>query len=151
VSNGSIIPSSPARPDQDIGDVLDLIAALNTVALAALVHSGRDGIPRILLTLGFAVFVPGRAIVTNWPRMSRWSEAAITVTLSLAVLALAAMVSLWAHLWHPIGLFYGEAALCLAGLIAGQIRRRWLTKPPVESPAPPAVWAAGGHGAEADD
>jgi len=131
--------------------VLDLIAALNTVALVALVHSGRDGIPRILLTLGFAMFVPGRAIVTNWPRMSRWSEAAVTVTLSLAVLTLAAMISLWAHLWHPVGMFYGAAALCLAGLIVGEVRRRWPTKPPVESPSPPAGWAAGAHGAEADD
>jgi hypothetical protein len=131
--------------------VLDLIAILNTVALVALVHSGRDGIPRILLTLGFAMFVPGRAIVTNWPRMSRWSEAAITVALSLAVLTLATMISLWAHLWHPVGMFYGAAALCLAGLFAGQIRRRWPKKPPVESPAPSAVWAAGAHGAEADD
>jgi len=131
--------------------VLDLIAALNTVALVALVHSGRDGIPRILLTLGFAMFVPGRAIVTNWPRMSRWSETALTVTLSLAVLTLAAMISLWAHLWHPVGMFYGAAALCLAGLIAGQIRRRWLAKPPVELSAPAAMWTAGADGAQADD
>ena len=131
--------------------MLDLIAALNTVALAALVHSGRDGIPRILLTLGFAMFVPGRAIVTNWPRMSRWSEAAVTVTLSLGLLTLAAMISLWAHLWHPVAMFYGAAALCLAGLIAGQIRRRWPKKPPVESPAPPAIWAGGADGTQADD
>src|SRR5215467_13411021 len=109
-------PSSASLPKQlerHQADVLDLVAALTAVALILLVATGRGGLPRILLTLGFALFVPGRAIVTNWPRLARWSEAAITVTLSLGVLTLAAMISLWAHIWHPVGMFYGAAALCL--------------------------------------
>jgi cation transport ATPase len=123
-------PSSASFPDDQperrLPDVLDLIAALTAVALVVLVATGRAGLPRILLTLGFAFFVPGRAIVTNWRRLARWSEVAATIVLSLAVLTLAATVSLWARWWNPSALFYFEAGLCLVGLGAGQAWRRWL-------------------------
>lgn len=134
VSSPSDSPPSPSasveEPEADLHDVLDLIAAVVTVGLVAVVATGRAGLPRIVLALGFAFFVPGRAIVTNWPRLARWSEVAITMVLSLAVLTLVAMVSLWAHLWSPVTLFYSEAGLCLAGLAARQVWRKWLRKEP---------------------
>ncbi len=80
--------------------------------------------PRILLTLAFVLFVPGRAIVTNWPRIAQWSEAAMPMVLSLAVLCLIATVTLWAHEWRPVGLFQAEAAVSIVGLVIGTIRRR---------------------------
>jgi hypothetical protein len=106
-----------------VGDALDLLAVLIAVGLIVLAYRGWTGPPRVLLALGFTFFVPGRAIVTNWRQTAGWSEVAMPMLFSLAVLTLAAMVALWAHFWHPLGLFQVEAWLSLAGLGAGMVRR----------------------------
>ncbi len=77
-----------------------MTAILLTVLLVALVFVGRYGPPRVLLALAFAFFVPGRAIVSNWSRMGRWSEPAMSLVLSLAVLVLLTTVMLWIHAWY---------------------------------------------------
>ena len=46
------------------------------------------------------------------------------MVLSLAALALVATATLWAHMWHPVGLFEVEALLSLVGLAVGIVRRR---------------------------
>jgi hypothetical protein len=115
-------PVVSGRPRQ-VGDALDLLAALIAVALIVLAYRGWTGPPRVLLALGFAFFVPGRAIVTNWRQAADWSEVAMPVLFSLAVLTLVAMVTLWAHYWHPLGLFQVEACLSLVGLGVGMVRR----------------------------
>ena len=115
-------PAVPGRAWQ-VGDALDLLAALIAVALIVLVARGWTGPPRLLLALGFAFFVPGRAIVTNWRQTADWSEVAIPMLFSLALLTLVAMVALWAHYWHPLGLFQVEAVLSLAALGIGMVRR----------------------------
>jgi hypothetical protein len=43
-------------------------------ALLVMVQENASGLPRILLVLVFTFFVPGRAIITNFPRMARWSD-----------------------------------------------------------------------------
>jgi hypothetical protein len=93
------------------------------VALIVLVARGWTGPPRLLLALGFAFFVPGRAIVTNWRQTADWSEVAMPMLFSVALLTLVAMVALWAHYWHPLGLFQVEAGLSLAALGIGMVRR----------------------------
>jgi hypothetical protein len=105
-------------------ELLDLAGALVAVVLLVLVLRDQPGPLRVLLTLGFTFFVPGRAIVTNWPRMARWSAAGMSMVLSLAVLTLLATTFLWAHLWQPVVLFQAEAVLSLAGLTVGVVRRR---------------------------
>jgi hypothetical protein len=45
------------------------------------------------------------------------------IVFSLALLTLVAMVTLWAHYWHPLGLFQVEAGLSLAALVTGIARR----------------------------
>jgi peptidoglycan/LPS O-acetylase OafA/YrhL len=115
------------RPEAWLGNVLDISASLIAVGLLALSHLGWSGLLRILLALAFTFFVPGRAIVTNWPRMERWSQVALPMVLSLALLALLATISLWAHVWKPMDLFEAEAVLSLIGLglgIALRSRRR---------------------------
>ena len=79
---------------------------------------------RLLLALLFTFFVPGRAIVSNWPRVARWSAVGMSIVFSLAALGLLATVTLWLGLWHPLALFIVEAVASLAGLIVGIIRRR---------------------------
>jgi hypothetical protein len=106
-----------------LGDLLDLSAAVVAIGLLALVYGDRSGVPRVLLALGFAFFVPGRAIVTNFSRMAQWSEAAMAMVLSLAVLGLVAAATLWAHLWHPVIWLSVEAWTSIAGLGLGIARR----------------------------
>lgn len=107
---------------------LDLSAALIAATLIALAAASSVGLPRILLTLAFTFFVPGRAIVSNWPRMARWSAAAMPMVLSLAIVSLLATLALCVHLWHPIQLFDFEATASLGGLAIGARRRYSLTK-----------------------
>jgi hypothetical protein len=111
-------------PAAQRAELLDLTGALVAVVLLVLVLRDQPGPLRVLLTLGFTFFVPGRAIVTNWPRMARWSAAGMSMVLSLAVLTLLATTFLWAHLWQPVVLFQAEAVLSLAGLTVGVVRRR---------------------------
>lgn len=81
---------------------------------------------RLLLTALFTFFVPGRAIVSNWPRVARWSAVGMSIAFSLGVLTLLATSTLWAGLWHPLTLFLAEALASLVGLSIGIIRRRRL-------------------------
>lgn len=116
--------------------MLDLLAAVVAIGLLTLVAADRHGVPRILLSLVFLCFVPGRAVVSNWPRLAQWSEAAMSLVLSLTVLALTATVTLWAHRWHPLGLFEVEAVASLAALIVGALRRRArAARTPARTPA----------------
>lgn len=111
-------------PTAQRAELLDVTGALIAVILLVLVRTGQPGSLRVLLTLVFTFFVPGRAIVTNWPRMARWSGVGMSMVLSLAVLTLLATTFLWAHLWQPVALFQAEAVLSLAGLAVGVVRRR---------------------------
>ena len=107
-------------------EVLDLVAAIIAASLIAVIYLNRVGPGRIVLALGFIFFVPGRAIVANWPRMARWSEAAMPIVISLTVTGLMAMVALWVHLWRPLQIFEIEALLSLAALVLSITRRRRL-------------------------
>jgi hypothetical protein len=106
-----------------VGDVLDLTSAVIVVGLLTLIYEDRYGVPRILLALAFTFFVPGRVIVSNWPSLSRWSEASTAMVLSLVVLGLTATVSLWVHAWNPMVILGIEGWLCISGLCIGITRR----------------------------
>jgi len=112
-----------AVPVGTLRDLLDAAGVAVSIGLVGLVVDGAAGWARILLAVAFAFFVPGRAIVTNWPRFAYWSEFAMSIVLSLAVLTLLATVNLWAHAWHPVGMFEVEAGLSMAALAVGMIRR----------------------------
>jgi len=119
-----VINQEGAKSAARLGDVFDFAAIVIAVGLIGQVFEGSSGMLRIVLALAFAFFVPGRAIVTNWPAMARWSEFGMPVVLSLAVLTLAATVALWAHAWHPLGLFQAEAGLSVVALGLGMLRRQ---------------------------
>lgn len=116
-------PTGAATPATRRDDGLDAVAGLLAIALVVLVDGQWSGPVRLLLTVGFACYVPGRAIVSNWPRMARWSGVAMPMVFSLAVLTLLAMIMLWAGTWHPLSLFEAEAWLSVAGLAVGVVRR----------------------------
>jgi peptidoglycan/LPS O-acetylase OafA/YrhL len=112
------------------GDVLDLLAGVLAVGLLELVDEGGTGLLRVLLALAFAFFVPGRAIVANWPSLGRWSDVGMSMVLSLAVLTLVAMVILWSKYWHPVYFFQGEALASVAALIVSIVRRHRRARTP---------------------
>jgi hypothetical protein len=52
-----------------------------------------------------------------------WSEVAMPMVFSHAILALLAAITLCAHVWGPVDLFRAEAWLSIAGLSVGLARR----------------------------
>jgi hypothetical protein len=115
-------------------DAIDLLSWLAAASLIALVEWGHPSPARVVLAFGFAFFVPGRAIVSNWPEVARWSALAMPMVLSLAVLVLLATVTLWAHAWYPLGLLQAEAWVSLAGLAIGIARRHRRAPGPAAQP-----------------
>jgi uncharacterized membrane protein len=110
--------------DENRAEVLDLAAVLVAAALLFVVLVGWAGLPRLLLAVLFTFFVPGRAIVSNWPRMAAWAELAMNIGISLASLTLLALLTLWFRIWQPELLFVVEALLSLVGLGIAITRRR---------------------------
>ncbi len=88
-----------------------------------------------LSALLFAFYVPGRAIVSNWPSMAARSQVAAPVLFSLTVLTLLATLTLWAGYWHPLGLLIVEAVASGIGLFTAILRRRRAGRPRVAIPA----------------
>jgi uncharacterized membrane protein len=125
-----------AGPLSPLRDLLDAVGIAASVGLIGLVIERADGPARILLALAFAFFVPGRAIVSNWPRFAYWSEFGMSIVLSLAVLTLLATVTLWAHEWHPVGMFEIEASLSALALVGSMIRRHRGTEATHQDPDP---------------
>jgi hypothetical protein len=117
-------------------EILDLLAGVIAALLLVVTIAGLTGPARLLLTVAFTFFVPGRAIVTNWPRMAGWSDIAMSIALSLGVLTLFASVSLWARMWHPLGLFQSEAVASLVGLGVAFTRRRAQANEPTDRVPP---------------
>jgi uncharacterized membrane protein len=111
-------------PAERRAEVYDVLAALVAVLLIIVANAGVISWVRLLLTLAFAFFVPGRAIVSNWPRVSRWSPEGMSIVFSLGVVTFLATFTLWVHFWHPVPLFDFEAGLSLIGLIISIVRRR---------------------------
>jgi hypothetical protein len=104
-------------------DLLDVaciaLTALAAVALATNEHS----FARSVAALIFVIFVPGRAIVSNWPEIAVQSVTAVSILFSLALNTLVATVAVWAHVWHPAGMIEVECALAIAALIVAILRR----------------------------
>jgi uncharacterized membrane protein len=112
-----------APAETQLGDVLDLLAATITISVLVVSVTGHSGLPRIVLTTAFSFFAPGRAIVSNWPMLATWSQAAMSMILSVTVLALIATLVLWEHAWNVPAIFRTEAALTLVALAVGIGRR----------------------------
>jgi hypothetical protein len=137
--SGRFVSTLP--PAAQRAELLDLLAMVIGAGLIVTVVLDGPTLPRILLTLGFTFFVPGRAIMTHWARLDRWSQVGMSVVFSLSALTLVAMTALWAHYWHPIGIFEAEGVLSLAALTAGLIRRRWSPAGDRDRSGPQRSWS----------
>lgn len=81
-----------------------------TALLIVLIERDIDGLPRVLATVAFACLVPGGALVTRLPFREPDEILAMTVVLSLAILAAATLLMAWIGVWHPLRLTAGLGA-----------------------------------------
>jgi hypothetical protein len=102
---------------------LDAAAGVIALALLLLVAVDFSAPLRLVLTLLFTFYVPGRAIVSNWPSVERWSAVGMSIVFSLGVLTLLAMLSLWTGLWHPLALYLFESLASLITITLSLARR----------------------------
>ena len=122
----SVSPSFVAAPRPRFleYDLIDITCIAVTAAIAVAAATNERNAIRSVAAVAFLLFVPGRAIVTNWPAVAARSQVAVSVLFSLTALTLAATLTLWANFWHPIGLLEVECVITAAALLAGILRRR---------------------------
>jgi uncharacterized membrane protein len=97
--------------------VFDLALLAVTALLALLLLLGVDGLPRLLATLAFACLVPGGALVTRLPFREPDEILAMTVALSLAIVAAGSLLMAWLRAWHPLWLTAELAAPAVVLLV----------------------------------
>ena len=98
-----------SRPDTwRVGFDLGLLAV--TALLVVLIERDVDGLPRVLATVAFACLVPGGALVSRLPFREPDEVLALTLVLSLSVMAAATLVMVWLRAWDPLRLTAGLAA-----------------------------------------
>jgi uncharacterized membrane protein len=98
--------------------VFDLTLLALTALLVSLLMLGIDGVPRVLATLAFACLVPGGALVTRLPFREPDEILAMTVVLSLAIIAAGSLLMAWLGAWHPLWLTSGLAGAAVVPLVA---------------------------------
>jgi hypothetical protein len=120
--------TAPARRAFDANDLLDLASVAVTATLAVAVLTKDESAVRAIAALFFTLFVPGRAVVSNWPAIATRSPVAVSVLFSLVLLTLFATLTLWLRFWHPLGLLEVESIISIIALLVGILRRH---RPPV--------------------
>jgi hypothetical protein len=105
-------------------DLIDVACVVVTVAVAVAVASGQHNAFRAVAGVAFTLFVPGRAIISNWPSMAVRPQVALSILFSLTVLTLLATLTLWAGYWRPLGLLEVECVVFGAALVVGLVRRK---------------------------
>ena len=135
-------------PQPDVADTrmgfegADLIdaACLGVIAVlvVAVLVDERNAV-RVLAAIAFTLFVPGRAVISNWPILSTRSPIVASILFSLAILTFVATITLWSDLWRPIGLLEVECAISAAALITAILRRRQV------APGPDAIESQNGR------
>ena len=111
-----------SRPDTwRVGFDLALLAV--TALLVVLIARDIDGLPRALTTVAFASLVPGGALVSRLPFREPDEVLALTLVLSLSVMAAATLVMVWLRAWDPLRLTAGLAAASAVVLLLDLARR----------------------------
>jgi uncharacterized membrane protein len=114
-----------SRPGTPIDSwVADGAAMVITAALAVMLLVDTTGTVRVLLAVSFLCYVPGRALVANWPAAQARSQVALPVVLSISIVTLVSVVGLWVHVWEPIVQFGVMAAASVAAIAVAMLRRR---------------------------
>jgi uncharacterized membrane protein len=113
---------STSRPDAwRVGFDLGLLAV--TALLVVLIERDVDGLPRVLATVAFACLVPGGALVSRLPFREPDEVLALTLALSLSVMAAATLIMVWLRAWNPLRLTAGLAAASAVVLLLDLVGR----------------------------
>jgi uncharacterized membrane protein len=111
-----------SRPDTwRVGFDLALLAV--TALLVVLIQRDVDGLPRLLAAVAFACLVPGGALVSLLPFREPDEVLALTLVLSLSVMAAATLVMVWLRAWDPLRLTVGLAAASAVVLLLDLVGR----------------------------
>jgi hypothetical protein len=105
-------------------DVIDIACVAVSVAVAVAIATNERSAFRAVVAVAFSLFVPGRAIVSNWPSLAVRPHVALSVLFSLSTLTFVATATLWLNFWHPLGLLEVESGVVMAALFVGLVRRR---------------------------
>jgi uncharacterized membrane protein len=129
---------TPSRPDARVGHdvstarhgappsepwIADGAALGITVVLVVLILVGSTGALRQLFALAFVCYVPGRAVVANWPPADVRAQVALSVVLSISIVSLISVVGLWIHAWRPMEEFAAEASASVVAITIAMVRR----------------------------
>ena len=117
----------------DAFDLLDLVSVAVTATVAVAVLTQDESAVRAVAASLFTLFVPGRAVVTNWPGIAQRAHVAVSVFFSLVLLTFFATVTLWLRYWHPLGLLVVECLVCIVALFVGILRRHRRIYEPVSA------------------
>lgn len=112
--------------------VFDLTLLAVAALLMVLIARDVDGLPRVLATVAFTCLVPGGALVTRLPFREPDEILAMTVVLSLAILAAATLIMAWVGAWHPLRLMAGLGAASVVVLLLDLVGH--LAAPPADDP-----------------
>ena len=105
-------------------DLVDVACVVIAVAVGVAVATDQHNVFRSVTAVAFSLFVPGRAIISNWPSMAVRPQVAVSILFSLAVLTLLATLTLWVGYWRPLGLLEVECVAFGLALLVGLVRRR---------------------------
>jgi uncharacterized membrane protein len=103
--------------------LFDLTLLALTALVIVLIERDINGLPRVFATLAFACLVPGGALVTRLPFREPNEVLAVTVVLSLAILAAATPLMAWIGAWHPLRLTAGLGAASAVVLLLDLLSR----------------------------
>jgi uncharacterized membrane protein len=119
-------PTVMARPQLTLAgyDLIDMGCVAVTVAVMVAVATNERNAFRAVVAVAFALYVPGRAIVSNWTGLATRPHLALSILFSLSILTLVATLTLWAGYWHPRGLLEVEGAVVEVALFTAVLRRR---------------------------
>lgn len=113
---------------RQLDSILDASTLAVTAALLALALLRVDSPVRVVMASGFTLFAPGWAIVTHWAALRKRSRFGASIVLSLSLLTIVAIVSVWIHAWHPVGIMEVEALAVIAAVVVGSLRRAMVTR-----------------------
>jgi len=103
--------------------IADGAAVAVSIALAVMIDVGASGVVRVVLALAFVCYVPGRAVIANWPSAQARSQVALPVVLSVSIVTLVSVIGLWMHAWSPLAQFRLEAAASVAAITFAMLWR----------------------------
>ncbi len=128
-----------ARSGFEGSDLIDAACLGVTALLAVTVLANERNAVRIVAAIIFTLFVPGRAVISNWPILATRSPIAASILFSLGILTFVATITLWSNLWRPIGLLEVECAVSTVALTTAILRRR------TAAPGPEAIETQNGR------